>query len=133
MRIDGGDSQSGQPGQLLDRRLLRNRGLERAAAEAEAEQLGHARAALGDEVGAGDPAVDDPVLDVLGDVGGADEQHLDRRVPAGKGERALAGLLRPEAGVLEQRDGGLTQAALGGNGDLQAVGERGSRRSSAVR
>ena len=47
-----------------------------------------------------DAAVDDAVLDVLGDVRGAHEQHLDRRVAARERERALARLLLAEAGVL---------------------------------
>ena len=133
VRIDGRHPQPGQLGEPGDGRFLRHRGLQRAAAEAEPQQLGHARAAFRHEVGAGDPAVDDAVLDVLGDVRGADEQHLDGRVPAREGERALAGLLGAEAGVLEQRDRRLAQAALGGDRDLQAVGERCVRRSSAVR
>ena len=81
----------------------------------------------------GDAAVDDAVLDVLGDVGGADEQYFHRRVPAGERERALARLLRAEARVLEQGDGRLAEAPLGRDRDLQAVGERAVRRSSAVR
>ena len=78
-------------------RLLGHGGLEPAGAEAELEQLLDARAALADEVLAGDAAVDDAVLHVLRDVGRADEQHVDRRVPAREGERALAGLLRARA------------------------------------
>ena len=85
-------------------RLLGHRGLEPARAEPELEQLLDAGAALADEVLPGDPAVDDAVLHVLGHVGRADEQHVDRRVPAREGERALAGLLGAEARVLEQRD-----------------------------
>ena len=56
------------------RRLGRDGGFERAGAEPETEELGHRGAALLDEVGAGDPAVDDAVLHVLGHVGGAHEQ-----------------------------------------------------------
>ena len=78
-------------------------------------------APLADEVRARDAAVDDPVLHVLGDVRGADEQHVDRRVAAGEGERALAGLLRPEPRVLEQGDGRLAQPPLDRDGDRQAV------------
>jgi hypothetical protein len=88
---------------------------------------------LGDEIGSGNAAVDDAVLDVLRDVRRANEQDLDRRVPAGEGERPFAGLLGAESGVLQERDRRLAQAALGGNGDLQAVGERAARRSSAIR
>ena len=62
----------------------------------------HVGAALAHEIDAGDAAVDDAVLDVLGHVGGADEQHLDRRVAARERERALAGLLGAEPRVLEQ-------------------------------
>jgi hypothetical protein len=75
--------------------------------------------ALADEVEAGDPAVDDPVLHVLGHVGGPDEQDLDRRVPARERERALAGLLGAEARVLQQVEGRLAQPALDRDGDSQ--------------
>ena len=85
------------------------------------------------EVGAGDAAVDDAVLDVLGDVRGAHEQHLDRRVPARERERPLAGLLGAEAGVLEQRDGRLAQPALRRDRDPQARREGLAPRSSASR
>ena len=76
----------------------------------------------------GDAAVDDAVLDVLGHVGRADEQHLDRRVAARERERPVAGLLRAEPGVLEQVDGRLAQPALGRDGDPQEA-----ERSSASR
>ena len=42
---------------------------------------------------------------------------------AREGEGPLAGLLGAQARVLQQRDRRLAQAALGGNGDPQAVGE----------
>ena len=86
------------------------------------------RAALANEVDAGDAAVDDAVLHVLGDVGRAHEQHLDRRVAAGEGERAVAGLLGAEPGVLEQVERRLAQPALRRDGDPQEA-----ERSSAVR
>ena len=132
-RVDGRHAVAAQLVDALDRRFLGHGGLERAASEAEPEELRDPGAALGDEVGAGDPAVDDAVLDVLGDVGGPHEQHLDGRIPAGERERALAGLLGAEPGVLEQADRRLAQAPLGRDGDLQEVGERRARRSSAVR
>ena len=58
-------------------RLLRDGGLQPAASETEPQELGDSRSALGNEIGARDPAVDDAVLHVLGDVRRADEQHLD--------------------------------------------------------
>ena len=122
-RVDGRDAVPGELVERLDRRLLGHGRLERAAAEAEPQQLRRPRAPRSrDEVGAGDAAVDDAVLHVLGDVGGAHEQHVDRRVPARERERALAGLLGAEARVLEQRDRRLAQPALRRDGDRQAVG-----------
>ena len=59
---------------------------------------------LSNEVGARDPAVDDTLLDVLGDVGGADEQRLHRRGTARKRERPAARLLGAEARVVQQGD-----------------------------
>jgi hypothetical protein len=74
-----------------------------------------------DEILTGDAAVDDAVLDVLRDVRRADEQHVDRRVAARERERALAGLLRLEAGVDEEPYGRLAQPPLDRDGDRQAV------------
>ena len=68
-----------------------------------------------------------------GHVGGAHEQHVDRRVPAREGERALAGLLGPEPRVLEQRHRGLAQPSLDGDRDRQAVDVAAFCRSSASR
>ena len=94
----------------------------------EPEQLVDVDAALADEVGPRDPAVDDAVLHVLGNVGRAHEQDVDRRVPAGERERALARLLGPEARVLEQMERRLAQAPLDRERDSQDAA-----RSSAVR
>ncbi len=77
------------------------------------------RAALADDVEAGDAAVDDTVLDVLGDVVRAHEQSFDRRVPARERERAVAGRLRPEPRVLEQRHRRLAEPALRWDRDPQ--------------
>ena len=95
-----------------------------------AEQLVDVGAALADDVEAGDAAVDDAVLHVLGDVVRAHEQPFDRRVAARERERTVAGRLRPEPRVLEQRDRRLAQPALGGDRDPQ---DRAARRSSASR
>jgi hypothetical protein len=81
----------------------------------------------------GDPAVDDAVLNVLGNVGRADEEDVDRCVAAREGKRALARLLGAEARVFEQRDGRLAQASLDGDGDRQAVDVAAFCRSSAKR
>ena len=118
--------------QVVDARrsgLGEDRSLERARAETDPQQLAHARAALDHQVGAGDPAVDDAVLHVLGDVRSAHEQHLDRRVAARERERALARLLRAEAGVVEQADRRLAETALRRDRDLQRLFERCLRRS----
>ena len=121
MRVDRRRSQSAEVRQRLRGRLLGNGELERAGAEAEGEQLLDVRAALADEIGAGDPAVDDAVLDVLGHVGRPDEHDVHGRVAAGERERALTRLFRPEAGVLEQRDSRLAKPTLGRDRDRQAV------------
>src|SRR3990170_2223111 len=130
---DGGDPHAGDLAERLDRRLLRHGRLERAAPEPQAQELGDSGAALRDEVGARDPAVHHAVLDVLWDVLVANEEHLDRRVPAREGECALPGLLGAETGVVEQRDGRLAQPPLGRDGDLQALDERARSRSIASR
>ena len=88
----------------------------------------HVGTALADEIEAGDATVDDAVLDVLGHVGGPDEEHLDRRVAARERERPLAGLLGAEPRVGEQVERGLAQAALDRDGDPQEA-----ERSSACR
>ena len=132
-REDRRDRRAGEILEPLVARLLGHGRLEPARAEAELEQLVDARAALADEVQARDPAVDDAVLHVLGDVGRADEQHVDRRVPARERERALARLLGAEPGVLEQRDRRLAQPPLDRDGDRQAVDVASFSRSSASR
>ena len=88
----------------------------------------HVRRTLADEVDAGDAAVDDPVLHVLGNVGRPDQQHLDGSVPARERERALARLLGPEARVLEELVRRLAQPAFGRQRDPQELS-----RSSASR
>ena len=113
--------------------LLGHGGLERARAEAEPQQLVDVDAALAHEVGAGDAAVDDAVADVLGHVGGADEQDVDRRVPARERERALARLLRAETRVREQLHRRLAQPPLRRDGDRQPVGAGLPSRSSTSR
>ena len=65
---------------------------------------------------------------VLRHVRGAHEQHLDRRVAARERERAVAGLLGAEPGVLEQVERRVAQPALRRDGDPQEA-----ERSSAVR
>ncbi len=106
---------------LETRSTIASADLERAGAEAEGEQLLDVRAALADEVGTGDAAVDDAVLDVLGHIGRPDEQDVHGCVAAGERERALARLFRSESGVLEQRDSGLAEPALRRDRDRQAA------------
>ena len=132
-RVHRGDRRARQVVDPLVAGLLGNGGLEPAGAEAELEQLLDPGPALADEVLAGDPAVDDAVLDVLGHVGRTDEQHVDRGVPARERERTLAGLFRAETGILEQRDGRLAQAPLDRDGDRQTVDAAALCRSSAKR
>jgi 6-phosphofructokinase len=85
-------------------------------------------AALTNEIDAGDAAIDDAILDVLGYVGGSDEQHLDRRVATRKGERAVTRLLRAKPGVLEKPKRRFAQSTLGRDRDPQEAA-----RSSASR
>jgi hypothetical protein len=85
-------------------------------------------AALTNEIDAGDAAIDDAILDVLGYVGGSDEQHLDRRVATRKGERTVPRLLRTEPGVLEEPKRRFAQSTLGRDRDPQEAA-----RSSASR
>ena len=118
-RIDRRHSGAGELLERGDRRLLGHRGLEPAGAEPELQQLEDVRTALAHEVDPRDPAVDDAVLNVFRHVGGANEQHLDRRVAAREGQRAVARLLGPEAGVFEQVHGRVAQPALGRNGNPQ--------------
>src|SRR5262249_43410169 len=90
------------------------------------------RPPLANQIRAGDAAVDHAVLHVLGNVCRANEEHIDGRIPTRERERALTGLLRAEAGVLEQRDARLAQPSLRRHGDRQTVvfGRRRLRRSS---
>ena len=82
-------------------------------------ELDHVGAALAHDVEAGDAAVDDAVLHVLGDVVGAHEQRLDRRVPARERERAVARRLGAEPRVVQELDRGLAEPPLRGDGDSQ--------------
>ena len=128
------DRRDGRAGEILERcvRGLRGHGgLEPARAEAEPQQLAHVAPRSRTRSMPGDAAVDDAVLDVLGNVGGTDEQHVDRRVAARERERPLARLLRAEAGILEQRERRLAQPSLDRDGDRQATSPL--RRSSASR
>jgi hypothetical protein len=118
---------------------VRHGRLERACSEAEAKELHDLRVSLVHEVETRDAAVHDAVLHVLRHVGGAHEQDVDGRVPAREGERAVAGLLGAEPGVLEELHRRLPQSPRRRDRDLQTVGA-GSRfrrlagsRSSASR
>jgi hypothetical protein len=88
----------------------------------------HVGSALAHEVDARDAAVDDAVLDVLRNVGRTNEQDLDGRVAARERERAIPGLLGPEAGVLEQVERRLAQPPLRRESEPQEAA-----RSSAAR
>jgi hypothetical protein len=80
---------------------VRHGGLERAGAEPETKQHLYIGVTLVDEVEAGDTAVDDTVLHVLGDVSGTDEEYVDGRVATREGESAVTGSLRSETGIFE--------------------------------
>jgi hypothetical protein len=100
-RIRGRNVYARELFELGDRRLLGHGGFQPATAEAELQQLRDVGSALTHEVRASDAAVDDAVLDVLGHIGSAHEQDIDRRISAGKRERARSRLLRPEPRVVE--------------------------------
>ena len=106
-----------ETGKSINVRLFKDRGLEGTTPKAEPKQLSDFRLALEDEIGSGDSTVDDSVLNVLGNVGRTDEQDINRRVPTGESKRALPRHLRPKPGVLEQRDGRLSQPTLRRNSD----------------
>ena len=134
-RIDGRHAGAVELLECRHGRLGRDGSLERAGAEAEPEQHVDADAALLDEIRARDAAVDDLVLDVLGNVGRADEHDVDGGVATGKRQRALAGLLGAETRCVEERDGGLSETPLRGDRDRQPArrGVLRARRSSTSR
>ena len=132
-RVHGRDAQPVEIVEPARARLGRDGGLERARAEPERDELVHLRPALANEIGARDPAVDDAVLHVLGDVRGPHEHDVDRRVPARERERPLARLLGAEPCVREERDGRLAEAALRGDRDRQAVRPDARLRRSSTR
>ena len=120
-RKDGGDPHAGQLLGRLHVALLGYGGLQRTASERELGQLANLSTPLANKVSARDPTVHHPILDVLGDVGGPHEQHVDRCVATGERQRPLARLLRTEPGRHEQLRRGLPQAPLGGNRDRQSA------------
>jgi hypothetical protein len=126
------NTQPGKVGELLLRGGRRHCRFERAAGEPELGQLGDVRAGLGDEVCAGDPDVDDAVLDVLGDVVRPDEQEVDRRVPARHVQCTLPELELKTGGV-EQVERGLCHASLRRHGDEQPVGCAGAHADARSR
>src|SRR5262249_9542605 len=99
----------------------------------ERQQLLDLGGALADEVEAGDPAVDDAVLDILGDVVGPHEEHVHGRVPSRERERAVALLLGPEPGVDEKRHPRLAETSLDRAGARQAPVATSPRRFSPSR
>lgn len=80
-----------------------------------------------DQVEPGDAAVDDTVLDVLGDVGSTDKQDVDGSAAAMDGKYLSARLLGSETGILEQCPRGFAEPPLGGDGDGQVVDGRALR------
>ena len=72
---------------------------------------------LHDEIRAGDPEVDDAVLDVLGDVARADEQQVDRRVRARDDERPLRHL-EGQPGIGAQSERGLASRPFDGTASV---------------
>jgi len=73
------------------------------------------------EIEARDATVDDAVLDILRNVGCADEQDVDRSIQAREGESPIAGALRTETGVFEQGDRRLAETTLRRDRDPQAL------------
>ena len=94
-----------------------------------------------DQVGAGDPQVDDAVGRVLRDVLGAHEQQVEGEVLAGGEEPAVVGL-EAIAGLTKQGDRRLREPALVRHGQPQAAVRQAApdahrdlalRRSSCIR
>ena len=104
--------------ELRLRRVLGHRCLQRAAGEPELRQRDDVHSGLDDEVGAGDPEVDDSVLNVLGYVVRAHEQQIDRRVRARDEQRPVGRLeAEPRFGAQPQRR--LGHPSLGGNAESE--------------
>ena len=131
MRVDGRDPQPRQLTERLDGRLLRHRGLERAAPEPEASSSVTRAPRSATRSAPVIPQSTTPSWTYSGMSAARTSSTSTGAFRQGKAS-ALAGLLGPEAGVLEQRDRRLAQAALRGNRSSGCRGE-GSRRSSAVR
>ena len=80
-------------------------------------------AALGQDVAARDARVGDAVVDELDDVAGPHEQDVERVVLDARDEAPVV-LLEDQAGVVEQAEGGLEEAALVRDGEAEALPHR---------
>ena len=109
--VRGRDPESLEVGSGRNIGVGRRRDRECASPEPELGEHRDGRLRLGDEVRSGDPEIDHAVLDVLGNVVGAHEQQVDRRVRAGNDQRSL-GRFERQPGVGEQPKRRLRQAAL---------------------
>ncbi len=101
-------------------------GVGRHEAAAPVAQLAEHRkidAALGQDVAARDARVGDAVVDELDDVAGPHEQDVERVVLDACDEAAVV-LLEDEAGIVEQAQGGLEEAALVRDGETETLPHR---------
>ena len=111
VRVGGRDAHAGQGLDRLDRRVRRHGGGEAAAAVAQLADHGQRRAGLGQQVDAGHAEVGHAVADELDDVVGPDEQDVQVEV-LDPGDEAAVVLLEDQAGIVQQGQGGLDEAAL---------------------
>ena len=102
------------------RAVGRHRGSETALAVAERSEPGQLGTGLGQQVLAGDPEVSNPVADELDDVVGSDEEDVEIEIADPRDEASLV-LLEDEAGVAEELDRRLDQAALVRDREAQAL------------
>ena len=123
VRVGGRDPVAGE---VLDGPIggvVRDSGRQAAAAVAERADARQFGAGLGQEVDPGDPEIGDPVAHELDDVVGADEQDVEVEV-LDEGHEAPVVLLEDEAGVVQEAQGRLDQAALVRDRQAQAAGHR---------
>ena len=123
VRVGGGDAEAGQVLDGLVGRVVRDGGGEPAAAVAERPDLGQLGAGLAQQVDAGDPEVRDAVTDELDDVVRANEQDVEL-VVLDEGDEAPVVLLEDEAGIVQQAQRRIDEAALVGDREAQATGHR---------
>ena len=126
------DAVTGEVGDRLVRGVGRHRGGEPAAAVPELAHDRQLGAGLGEQVAARDAQVGHAVADELDHVARAHEQDVERVVLDARHEAAVV-LLEHEAGVVEQRQRRVDQAALVGDRQPEALPHRDGASASRTR